>query len=187
MRTFTTQRGSGTTDECWFLQHHAVFTLGLNSQPEHMLSTGNIPVEQSDRGGQVTYHGPGQLIMYPLLDLKRLGLSVSALVHLLEVVIIEWLAEKGVTAESRADAPGVYVDGAKLASLGLRVKRGRCYHGLSLNVNMDLEPFSRINPCGYPGLPVTQLANLGISDSIPLIIQGILPLFASRLGYTVRL
>ncbi len=163
MQAFTTERGADTPDELWLLEHPPVFTLGLNAKPGHLLDPGDIPVVQIDRGGQVTYHGPGQLVAYVLLDIARRGLGVQRLVQLMEQAVIDLLAEHGVHGEGRRDAPGVYVDGAKLAALGLRVKRGRTYHGLALNVAMDLEPFARINPCGYPGMRVTQLHDLGVS------------------------
>ena len=162
MQAFTEARDAATLDELWLLEHPPVFTLGLNGRPEHLLAPGAIPVIRVDRGGQVTYHGPGQLVVYVLLDLRRAQLGVRQLVTLLEQTVIELLAHYGVTAHARPEAPGVYVGPAKIASLGLRVRRGCSYHGLSLNRDMDLEPFSRINPCGYPGLRVTQLRDLGI-------------------------
>ncbi|MEJ2060383.1 MAG: lipoyl(octanoyl) transferase LipB [Gammaproteobacteria bacterium] len=178
MRDFTERRTPETADALWVVEHPPVFTLGLNGRPEHVLAPGDIPVVQVDRGGQVTYHGPGQVVVYVLLDLKRRGLGVRALVTLLEQSVIELLAEQGVDAAARADAPGVYVDGAKIAALGLRIRRGCSYHGLSFNVDMDLEPFSRINPCGYEGLPVTQLRDLGVrldwqtaADALVRILQ----------------
>ncbi|MEW7977600.1 MAG: lipoyl(octanoyl) transferase LipB [Candidatus Sedimenticola endophacoides] len=161
MQTFTDGRDPTTPDEIWVLEHPPVFTLGQAGRPEHLLDPGAIPVIKSDRGGQVTYHGPGQLVLYLLLDLRRAGLGVRQLVTLIEQATIALLADQGIAARAHADAPGVYVDGAKIASLGLRVRRGCSYHGLSLNLNMDLEPFSRINPCGHPGLRVTQMAQLG--------------------------
>lgn len=157
MRTFTDNRQEDTRDELWLVEHPPVFTVGLNGKPEHLLDPGDIPVVQVDRGGQVTYHGPGQIVVYALLDLRRLGLGPRQLVTVLEEGVIGLLAEYGVEAAGRREAPGVYVNGAKVAALGLRIRRGCCYHGLSLNVAMDLEPFSRINPCGYPGLKVSQL------------------------------
>lgn len=163
MQDFTAARNDTTTDELWLLEHPPVFTLGLNAKPEHLLNPGDISVVQIDRGGQVTYHGPGQVIAYVLLDIARRQLGVQRLVQLLEQAVIDLLAEHAVTAQARRDAPGVYVDGAKIAAVGLRIKRGRSYHGLALNVDMDMQPFSRINPCGYPGLQVTQLRDLGIS------------------------
>lgn len=159
MRAFTDARDADTPDELWLLEHPPVFTLGQAGRPEHLLAPGAIPVIQTDRGGQVTYHGPGQLVAYLLLDLRRAGIGVKRLVERLEQAIIDLLAEHGVQAERRANAPGVYVAGAKIASLGLRVRNGCCYHGLALNVDMDLEPFGRINPCGYAGLRVTQLVD----------------------------
>jgi lipoyl(octanoyl) transferase len=171
MQTFTAERDAATPDELWLLEHPPVFTLGLNAKPEHLLNPGDIPVVQIDRGGQVTYHGPGQLVVYVLLDIARRGLGVQRLVQLMEQAVIDLLAEHGVRAEARRDAPGVYVDGAKLAALGLRVKRGRTYHGLALNVAMDLAPFGRINPCGYPGMQVTQLHDLGISLDLDAVSE----------------
>ncbi len=156
MQRFSAQRGPDSEDEIWLLQHTPVFTLGLNAKPEHLLAPGDIPVVQTDRGGQVTYHGPGQLVAYLLLDVRRQGLGVRRIVSAMEHAIIALLADYGVQSEARADAPGVYVAGRKIAALGLRVKNGKSYHGLSLNVDMDLEPFQRINPCGYQGLEVTQ-------------------------------
>ncbi len=161
MSRFTDQRDAGTPDELWLLQHPPVFTLGMNADPAHVLDVGDIPVVQVDRGGQVTYHGPGQVIAYVLLDLERRRLGVRALVSLLEGGVIATLARYGITAASQPKAPGVYVDGAKIASIGLRVRRGASYHGLALNVDMDLAPFARINPCGFPGIAVTQVAALG--------------------------
>lgn len=162
MQQFTETRTPATPDEIWFLEHPPVFTLGRNGKDEHLLETGDIPVIRVDRGGQVTYHGPGQLVVYTLLDLRRRQLGVQSLVNRLEQAVIDLLAEHAITAERRSGAPGVYVDGSKIAALGLRVRKGCCFHGLSLNVNMDLAPFARINPCGYRGLQVTQLAALGI-------------------------
>jgi lipoyl(octanoyl) transferase len=161
MIDFTAARDATTADELWVVEHDPVFTLGQAGRPEHLRDTGGIPVVRSDRGGQVTYHGPGQLTLYLLLDLRRANLGVRQLVALLEQAVIKSLATLGIAADIRASAPGVYVRGAKIASLGLRVRHGCCYHGLALNVAMDLSPFARIDPCGYPGLPVTQLADLG--------------------------
>lgn len=163
MRDFTDNRQKDTPDELWFLQHPAVYTLGKNGKPEHVLNSAEIPVINSDRGGQVTYHGPGQIVVYTLLDLNRLNIGVRALVTGLEQVIIDLLSDYGIAANARRDAPGVYVNDAKIAALGLRVRKGCSFHGLALNVAMDLEPFSRINPCGYEGLEVTQIKNF-ISD-----------------------
>ncbi len=160
MREYTDQRSGDTPDQLWLLQHPAVFTQGQAGKAEHLLSPGDIPVVQVDRGGQVTYHGPGQWVVYLLVDLRRRGLGVRALVDLIERAIVELLAEYGIAAAADPQAPGVYVDGSKIASLGLRVRRGCSYHGLSLNVDMDLEPFQRINPCGYEGLEVVSMASL---------------------------
>jgi lipoyl(octanoyl) transferase len=162
MQAFTDRRDADSADHIWFLEHPPVFTLGMNSRREHVLAPGNIPVLQIDRGGQVTYHGPGQLVVYPLLDVRRSGLGVRELVMALEIAVIEMLAEQNVAAVGRRDAPGVYVDGRKLASIGLRIRRGCSYHGLAFNIAMDLEPFRRINPCGFQGLEVIDLRSLGI-------------------------
>ena len=159
MQDFTNQRTADTADELWLVQHPPVFTQGQAGKAEHLLLPGDIPVVQVDRGGQVTYHGPGQLVAYPLVDVRRLGLGVRELVSRIEQSLIDLLASYGVSAEARADAPGVYVNGAKIASLGLRIRHGRSFHGLALNVDMDLQPFQRINPCGYAGLAMTQLAD----------------------------
>lgn len=160
MQNFTDSRSVDSADELWFLQHHPVYTLGKNGKAEHVLNPADIPVVNSDRGGQVTYHGPGQIVVYTLLDLKRLKIGVRELVTLIELTIIDLLASYDVVSSARRDAPGVYVNDAKIAALGLRVRKGCCFHGLALNVDMDLEPFSRINPCGYEGLEVTQLKDL---------------------------
>ncbi len=162
MQRFTLDRRSETDDQIWSVEHKPVFTLGLNGKREHLLNTGAIPVIQTDRGGQVTYHGPGQLVIYPLLNLKRRELGVRPLVTLLEQTMIDVLAHYGIGACARPDAPGVYVDGKKIGSIGIRIKNNCCYHGLSLNYAMDLTPFKCINPCGYVGLEVTQLADLGV-------------------------
>jgi lipoyl(octanoyl) transferase len=159
MQDFTDTRTTDTADEIWLLEHSPVFTLGLNGKPEHILDAGDIPVVKCDRGGQVTYHGPGQLIIYLLLDLRRRELGVKTLVHKIEQAIIDLLHENKINGQRRNGAPGIYVNDAKIAALGLRVRRGCCYHGLSLNVDMDLEPFSRINPCGYEGLAADQLTH----------------------------
>jgi len=164
MRAFTDARGAQTPDELWLLQHPPVFTQGQAGRAEHLLAPGDIPVVQVDRGGQVTYHGPGQWVLYLLLDLRRRGLGVRDLVDLIEASLVGLLAEYGIEAATRPGAPGVYVGDAKIASLGLRVRRGCSYHGLALNVDMDLEPFSRINPCGYEGLAVTSMARLLPAD-----------------------
>jgi lipoyl(octanoyl) transferase len=166
MQRFTDERDATTVDELWLLEHPPVFTLGMAADRGHVLAAGDIPLVQTDRGGQVTYHGPGQLVAYPLLDVRRLGLQVRTLVMQLEQAVIDLAAAHGIPAEGRRDAPGVYVQGQKLASLGLRVRRGASYHGLALNVDMDLAPFARINPCGMAGLAVTSLAQLGVSMSV---------------------
>jgi lipoyl(octanoyl) transferase len=171
MQSFTDSRSADTPDEIWYVQHDPVFTLGRNGKQEHLLDTGDIPVIQVDRGGQVTYHGPGQLVVYPLLDLTRLQLGVQSLVRMLEQTVIDLLAGHGITATRRDKAPGVYVDDRKIAALGLRVRRGCCFHGLSLNADMDLAPFSMINPCGYPGMQVTQLADLGVTQPLDTITR----------------
>lgn len=162
MQAFTDKRDATTRDEIWVVEHPPVYTLGLNGRREHVLAPGDIPIVPCDRGGQVTYHGPGQIVVYVLLALRRRSLGVRRLVSLLENTVIALLAEHGVAAVARPDAPGVYVEGRKVAALGLRVRRGCSYHGLSLNVDMDLAPFQGINPCGYQGLEVTQLKDLGI-------------------------
>lgn len=163
MQRFTETRGPGTADEIWLLEHPPVFTQGLNGQPEHLLDPGDIPVVPVDRGGQVTYHGPGQAVIYVLVDIRRRHLGVRRLVTLLESAVVELLARHDVVAYPRPDAPGVYVDDAKIAAVGLRIRRGASYHGIALNVDMDLSPFSLINPCGYQGLRVTCMRDLGIA------------------------
>ncbi|HOW76097.1 MAG TPA: lipoyl(octanoyl) transferase LipB [Candidatus Competibacteraceae bacterium] len=183
MRAFTEARHADTLDELWQVEHPPVFTQGLAGKAEHLLAPGDIPVIRVDRGGQVTYHGPGQVVIYCLLDVRRLGLSVRGLVTALEQAVIELLAAYGVTAQARPNAPGVYVDDAKVASLGLRLRQGRSYHGLSLNVDMDLEPFTRINPCGYPGLRVTQLRDLGVSLTPVTVAEELLSMLGRQFGY----
>ena len=171
MQDFTVNRGAETADELWLLEHHPIFSQGMNGQAEHVLDLGQIPLVQSDRGGQVTYHGPGQLIAYTLFDLRRLGIGVREMVNRLENSVIAILAEQGIEGYSDADAPGVYIAGEKLASLGLRVKRGACYHGISINVDMDLSPFLSINPCGYQGMKMTDLKSLGCALSMAQVKQ----------------
>ncbi len=166
MQDFTAARNEGTPDELWVLEHQPVFTLGQAGKREHLLRPTDIPVVSIDRGGQITYHGPGQVVIYVLVDLKRRGYGVKELVHRMEQAVVDLLAESGVQAERKAGAPGVYVAGAKIAALGLRIKQGRSYHGLALNVDMDLSPFALINPCGYPGMAVTQTRDLGMPESI---------------------
>ncbi|MEX0976224.1 MAG: lipoyl(octanoyl) transferase LipB [Woeseia sp.] len=167
MQQFTDTRNPQTPDEIWFTEHPPVFTLGLNASQEHLLSPGDIPVVQIDRGGQVTYHGPGQLMVYPLIDLKRAGLGIRDLVTGLEQSVVDLLNEFSIDGYSRADAPGVYVNGQKVASIGLRIRRGASYHGMAVNVDLDLEPFSRINPCGMRELTVTDLRHLNIAIDLP--------------------
>ncbi len=163
MQDFTAQRDVATADEIWLLQHPPVYTLGQAGKPEHLLHDTDIPLVKIDRGGQITYHGPGQLVAYLLVDLKRRGLSVRELVSRMEQAVIDLLAEHSINAERQADAPGVYVHGAKIAALGLRIKHGCSYHGVALNADMDLTPFSQISPCGYPGMAVTQTRDVGIA------------------------
>lgn len=170
MREFTLARSDGTPDELWLLEHTPVYTVGIAGKPEHWPRTDNgIQVVRVDRGGQITYHGPGQLVAYLLLDLRRRGETVRPLVRKMEQAVINLLADYHIEAHGRADAPGVYVGAAKIAALGLRVKNGCCYHGLALNVDVNLEPFLAINPCGYAGLEVTHMRNLGITDTKALI------------------
>ena len=169
MQVFTDQRDADTEDEIWLLEHPPVYTLGQASKAEHILNRNHIPLVQSNRGGQVTYHGPGQLIAYTLLDMRRLKLGIRQLVVLLENVVIQLLADHGIKAYGKRDAPGVYVDEAKIASIGLRVRRGCTFHGLALNVNMDLSPFADINPCGYAGLQVTQLKDFAPEISMDAV------------------
>ena len=163
MRACTAARDADSADQIWLVQHPPVYTQGQAGKPEHLLAPGDIPVIQIDRGGQITYHGPGQIVMYLLLDIRRAGIGIRALVSLIEESVIGFLQEQGIRAQSRADAPGVYVDGKKIASLGLRVRGGCTYHGVALNVDMNLEPFSRINPCGLVGMQMTQLRDLGVA------------------------
>jgi lipoyl(octanoyl) transferase len=173
MREFTDTRGEDTPDELWLLEHPSVYTLGLNGDLRHLVQATEIPVIQVDRGGQITWHGPGQLVAYPLLDLRRKNLGIRALVTALENAVIGLLKQYGIASEARRDAPGVYVEGRKIASVGLRVRRGCSYHGLSLNVNPDLAAFAAINPCGYAGLEVTSLKQLGV-DARPVEVAGAL-------------
>ena len=171
MRTFSRTRDAGTPDELWLLEHPPVFTLGLAGKPEHLLRETGIPLVQIDRGGQITYHGPGQAVIYVLLDLHRHGIKVRELVQLLERAVLNLLADYGISGELRDGAPGVYVGPAKIAALGLKITNGCSYHGLSLNVDMDLAPFSAINPCGYPGLATTQLRDFGVTDSLDTVLD----------------
>lgn len=181
MQRFTDERSRTTPDELWLLEHPPVFTLGMNADPAHVLGAGEIPVVRIDRGGQVTYHGPGQLVVYPLVDLRRAGLGVRDLVTALERAVIDYAATLGIEAESRRSAPGVYVAGRKLASVGIRVRRGASYHGIALNVCNDLAPFGQINPCGYAGLEMTRLADLSAVGSVSAAGEGLLAHLLPRL------
>ena len=171
MKDFTAARTAATPDEIWLVQHPPVYTQGQAGKPEHLLRASAIPVVKIDRGGQITYHGPGQIVAYLLLDLRRWKINVRELVRLMEQAVIDLLAQYWVTAQGREDAPGVYVGGAKIASLGLKIRNGCCYHGLALNVDMDLTPFSLINPCGHAGLCVTQARDLGITTPLAELEQ----------------
>ena len=183
MQDFTDVRGKDTADELWFLQHPPVYTLGKNGKLEHVLNAQDIPVVNSDRGGQVTYHGPGQIVVYTMLDLSRLKIGVRELVTRIEQSIIDLLADYGVESNARRDAPGVYVNNAKIAALGLRVRKGCSFHGLALNVDMDLEPFNRINPCGYEGLEVTQFRNFVNDVDIENVIGDLQQQLLKNLSY----
>ena len=181
MQAFTDARDADTPDEIWLLEHDPVFTLGLAGKREHVLSPGEIPVIHIDRGGQITYHGPGQLVVYPLLDMKRRRLGPRALVSALERATIATLAEWGIKARARPDAPGVYIGKKKIASIGLRIRRGASYHGLAFNVAMDLEPFSRINPCGYAGLEMAQVSELDGPGDLDIVADAFLPELLAQL------
>jgi len=181
MRAFTDSRDSTTADELWVVEHPSVYTLGQAGKREHILNSAGIPVVESDRGGQVTYHGPGQIIVYTLFDLRRAGLGIRDLVIRLENAVIDTLSQFDVTALGRRDAPGVYVGDAKVAALGLRVRRGCSYHGLSLNIDVDLAPFKGINPCGYAGLEVTSLCNLGVTHSKKAVVECLLQSLVAHL------
>ena len=183
MKAFTHDRDDDTPDQLWITEHRPVYTQGLNGRAEHLLETADIPIVQVDRGGQVTYHGPGQLVVYCLLDLNRLGIGVRSLVSAIENAIIAVLAGYGVESAARSDAPGVYVGDAKIAALGLRVRKGRSYHGLSLNLDMDLAPFAGINPCGYSNLAVTQLADLGVAFEQARITRQLCDELMRTIGY----
>jgi lipoyl(octanoyl) transferase len=182
MQRYTQERGPDSLDQIWLLEHEPVFTLGMSADTSHVLAPGTIPVVQIDRGGQVTYHGPGQLVVYPLIDTRRARVSVRDLLNALERSVIEYAARFGINAQCRAGAPGVYVDGRKLASVGLRIRRGGSYHGLALNVGMDLEPFARINPCGYAGLQMTQLSDLKGPGDVAAVAAEFGPLLAAKLS-----
>ncbi|MDI3323007.1 lipoyl(octanoyl) transferase LipB [Pontibacterium granulatum] len=184
MQAFTDQRDDETRDEIWLLQHEPVFTQGQAGKAEHLLATGDIPVVQVDRGGQVTYHGPGQLIVYLMINLRRRKLGVREMVDIMERSLVDLLAEYGVDAYAKPDAPGVYVGDAKIASLGLRVRRGCSFHGLALNLDMDLGPFLRINPCGYAGMPMTQLAQLTDMPKMDDLMQKLIDQLVGKIGYT---
>lgn len=182
MQAFTDARDESTPDEIWFVEHPPVFTMGLNASQEHLLAPGDIPVVQIDRGGQVTFHGPGQLMVYPLIDIRRANVGVRCLVSALEQSVVDLAAEYGVTAYARKDAPGVYVDGDKLASVGLRIRRGASFHGMAVNVDIDTEPFTRINPCGYAELRMTDLHRQGIDLNLEVTAEKLLPHFLLHLG-----
>ncbi|MFZ2727085.1 MAG: lipoyl(octanoyl) transferase LipB [Methylococcaceae bacterium] len=183
MQQFTLERDDNTADELWIVEHFPVYTLGLNGKREHLFNTGDIPIIQTDRGGQVTYHGLGQLIAYPLFNIKRLNLNIRQLVTLLEQTMINTLAFYGVKAIAKADAPGVYVDNKKIGSIGLRIKNNASYHGLSLNNAMDLSPFNNINPCGYAGLQMTQLLDLNVSISLNELSDTLIHELTTLLSY----
>lgn len=182
MQQFNQSRNQTTTDEIWLLQHPSVFTLGLNGKKEHLLDIGDIPLVETDRGGQVTYHGPGQLIAYMLFDIKRRKLGIREMVTRLEQSVIDFLADQGIQAMSKRQAPGVYVNDEKIAALGLRVKQGGSYHGLSLNVDLDLQPFERINPCGYEDLKATSMAKLGLELTSAQVEGLYLPYLCQQFG-----
>jgi lipoyl(octanoyl) transferase len=184
MRAFTDQRDDATPDELWVLEHEPVFTLGQAGKPEHVLAAGDIPVIRVERGGQVTYHGPGQIVGYPLLNLRRLGIGVRELVDRIEQTIIDTLEHWNIIALRRPGAPGVYVGDAKIGALGLRIRRGSSFHGLALNVGMDLEPFHRINPCGYQGLQVTQVLDLGGPGSLAAVEDMLIVELSRQFGFT---
>ncbi len=184
MQQFTNARDADTADEIWFTEHNPVFTLGVNASREHLLAPGDIPVVQVDRGGQVTYHGPGQLMIYALIDLRRAGIGIRPLVTALEQSVVDLAAEYGIEAASRSDAPGVYVDGVKLASVGLRIRRGASFHGMALNVDVDLDPFQRINPCGYTNLELTDLTRLGAACGLERVQQQLLPIFLKHMRFS---
>ncbi len=182
MQDFTARRNADTEDELWLLQHLPVYTLGLNGKPEHLPQDSATPVIKTDRGGQITYHGPGQLIAYLLLDMRRLNIGARGLIRRMEQSVIDLLEGYGISAQSRIDAPGVYVNGSKIAALGLRIRQGCCYHGLALNVDMDLRPFRIINPCGHPGMQVTQMRDLGVVESLGLLSEKL----SEKLTYHLR-
>ena len=182
MRAYTDVRDGDSPDELWLLEHPPVYTQGLAGRPEHVLAPGGIPVIETDRGGQVTYHGPGQMVAYPLLDLERLGIGIRNLVCTLEAAVIDLLAELDIQAHRTEGAPGVFVDGAKIASIGMKVRRGCTFHGIAFNLDLDLEPFSRINPCGFAGQPMTRLVDLRSDADIRRIPRRFAELLAAALG-----
>ena len=186
MQAFTDARGDDTPDEIWLVEHDPVFTLGQAGKPEHVLAPGDIPVLHVDRGGQVTYHGPGQIVAYPLLDLRRLKIGVRDYVCRIEQAVIDTLGEWNIRGERREGAPGVYVNGAKVAALGIRVRRGCTFHGLAFNIAMDLEPFTRINPCGYAGLEVVSMLDLGGPAGLEAVKPVLLAALADRFGLRLR-
>ena len=186
MQAYTDARDDATPDELWLVEHDPVFTLGQAGKPEHVLSPGDIPVLRVDRGGQVTYHGPGQLVAYPLVDLRRLRIGVRDYVCRIEQAVIDTLADWNIEGTRRKGAPGVYVDGAKVAALGIRVRRGCAFHGLAFNIDMDLAPFSRINPCGFAGLDVVAMRDLGGPSGIEAVKPALTAHLAARLGLTLR-
>jgi lipoyl(octanoyl) transferase len=183
MKSFTDQRSAITPDEIWLVEHPPIFTQGQNGKAENILKVSNIPVIKSDRGGQITYHGPGQLVVYTLIDVKRKKWNIRQLVSCLEKTVIEWLAAHEISAEARCDAPGIYVAEKKICSLGLRIRRGCSYHGLALNLEMDLEPFSYINPCGFPALAMTQVAALTNAPSMAEAGKQLIEYLSRNLGY----
>ncbi len=182
MQSFTDQRSIDDLDQIWIVEHDPVFTQGTAGKPEHVLDVGDIPIIKTDRGGQVTYHGPGQLVIYPLINIKRLKLGVRDLVTAIEQSIIEMMAQFGVDAYAKCDAPGVYVDNRKLASLGLRIRKGCSFHGLAVNINMDLSPFLRINPCGYAGMEMVQAKDLGGPQNVTEAGDILTPILIHKLG-----
>ncbi|MET1162459.1 MAG: lipoyl(octanoyl) transferase LipB [Pseudoxanthomonas sp.] len=186
MQRFTDLRDENTDDEIWLVEHERVFTLGQAGKPEHVLAAGDIPVIHVDRGGQVTYHGPGQIVAYPLFDLKRMKVGVREYVHRIEQAIIDTAGDWHIHAERREGAPGVYVAGAKVAALGIRVRRGCTFHGLAFNIGMDLEPFHRINPCGYQGLEVTSLSDLGGPSGMDAVKPALLENLARQFALSLR-
>lgn len=184
MQAFTDQRSESTEDEIWVLQHEPVFTQGQAGKDEHLGETGDIPVVQVDRGGQVTYHGPGQLVIYLMIDIARLGIGARELVSTIEHAIVHTLKLYGLSAEARQDAPGVYIDDAKIASLGLRIRKGKSFHGLSINVDMDMEPFKRINPCGYENLVMTQLSEFEPGEAVEQVAGRLVNEIQNAFGYS---